>query len=205
MAKPKVQVIASGGTEPQAQALAAAIRRRIGAEVGVSHMDSDQQPSEQPAPTTIHPRDREKFGRILDTLAVLHETEHTLKTQALQLIADHPGLIRDNKTLALDDRIANTISNRQVVRTTYGESRPIHPPEQFILAGAAAALGGEAKHLGALVFLSAQHVSATEGTFRDGLNRPEQWTIALGEQIERRIAHPTVRNVPGHDHEPGDD
>lgn len=188
---PKIQIVTGQGTEQHGQALAQAIEQKMGVEVGVA------------SPTTnSNPRDMERLGRILDTLAVLRETESTLKAQALHLIAENPSLIQGSQTLTLDQRIENTVSNRANIRTTYGDSRPIHPPEQMILAGAAATLGGEAQHLGSLVYLSAQHPSVTEGTFREGLNHPEQSTIELGRQIQARIDRPTE---PANEYEPGDD
>ncbi|NMP23724.1 hypothetical protein [Sulfobacillus harzensis] len=189
---PKIQIITDRGTEHAGQALAAAIQQRMGVEVGVR----------TPAPPS---RDGEKLGRLLDTLAVLRETESKLSAQALRIISEHPELIRGSKTLSLDERIENTVSNREIVRATYGDSRPIYPPEQMILAGAAAAMGGEPQHLGALVYLSAQHASVTEGRFRDGLNHPEQSTVELARQIQARIDRPTERGESEDAYEAGDD
>lgn len=193
---PKIQIITDASTERHGQALADGIQQKMGVGVGVSTVP--------PTPPIL-----EKFGRLLDTLAVLRETEHTLKTQALRLIADHPELIRDDKNLTLDDRIANTVSNRQIIRETYGDSRPVHPPELMIRAGAQVAQGGEAQHLGSLVYLSAQHASISEESFQAGLKAPWRSTIELGRRIQARIDHPTVRNLPERsvedEYEPGED
>ena len=175
---PKIQIVTGGATEKHGQTLAQAIEQRMGVEVGVS--------SPPPRP---NPRDMERFGSILDALAVLRETESTLKTQALRLIADNPALVKGSKTLTLDDRVANTVKNRAEIRAVLGDSRPMYSPEEFILAGAAAAVGTEPQpqHLGAAIYLSAQHRQTTEGQFRERLNRPEQSTIELGDQIQRRV------------------
>ena len=191
----RIKIISDPGTEQHAEALAAAIQHRFGMTAQVVH----------PARPEVNPRDSEKLGRLLDALAVLRETESKLGVQAERLITAHPELVRGSEDLTLDDRIEHTIANRTVVSATYGDSRPVHPPEQMILAGAAAAMGGEAQHLGSLVYLSAQHPSVTEGTFREGLNHPEQSTIALGRQIQARIDRPTERTEPEDAYELGDD
>ena len=203
----KIQIVTGAGTEKHGQALADAIQQKMGVEVGVSSQA-----------TNPNPRDMERFGSILDALAVLRETESTLKTQALRLIADHPELIRGSKTLTLDDRVSNTVKNRAEIRAVLGDSRPMYPPETFILAGAAVAVGGEPRHLGAAIYLSAQHRQTTEGQFRERLNHPEQSTIELGDQIQRRVEEQlesaesdwdtwqaAAESIAEHDHEPGDD
>ncbi|NMP23998.1 hypothetical protein [Sulfobacillus harzensis] len=191
----RIKIISEPGTEQHAEDLAAAIQSRFGMDAHAVHPERPE----------VNPRDSEKLGRLLDTLAVLREVEETLSGQAVWLILDHPELVRGSANLSVEDRIENTISNRTVVRATYGDSRPVYPPEQMILAGAAAAMGGEPQHLGALVYLSAQHASVTEGPFREGLNHPEQSTIELERQIQARIAHPTERTEPESEYEPGDD
>ncbi len=189
----RIKIVTGPGTEQSGQELAAAIQERFGMSATVVHPPND-----------VNLRDSEKLGRILDTLAVLRETEATLCDQATRLIAQHPELTTGSETLTLHERIENTISNRTVVQATYGDQRPVHPPEEFILAGAAVAMGGTAQHLGSLVYLTAQHASTTEAQFREGLNFPERSTIELGRQIQARIDHPTIRNRPEPEAEAGD-
>lgn len=190
---PKIQIVTSPGTANAGRALADAIQQTMGVEVGV----------------TPHPDARltDKLGRLLDTLAVLRETDATLRVEAEALMERHPELVQGSPALTLDARITNTVSNRQVIRDTYHDQRPVHPPEQMIRAGVEAALGGEAPHLGALVYLASQHASMTEASLHAQLKAPWRSTIALGEQIQRRINHPTVRNRPEVEdtHEPGED
>ena len=189
---PQIKIITSPKTQKAGEQLAHTIQERYGQAVSVT-------PPTPPADTRLY--------RILDTLAVLRETEATLKDQAARWIAEHPGSIQGTEHLTLEDRIANTQTNRAAIHATLGDGRPMYPPEQFILAGASAALGGEAQHLGSLIFLKSQHQQTTEAQFREALNHPEQSTIALGEQIQRRIDNPTVRNIPAPepDYEPGED
>ena len=189
----RIKIISDPGTEQHAAELAAAIHHRFGRDAQAVHPERPE----------VNPRD--KLGRLLDTLAVLREIEETLSGQAVWLILDHPELVRGSANLSVEARIENTISNRTVVRSTYGDSRPVYPTEQMILAGAAAAMGGDAQHLGSLVYLSAQHPSVTEGAFREGLNHPEQSTIALGRQIQARLDRPTERTEPENVYEAGDD
>lgn len=179
---PKIQIITSPGTAKAGRALADAIQQAMGVEVGVTHPPD--------------PRLTEKLGQLLDTLAVLRETDATLRVEAEALMERHPELVGGSHYLTLDERITHTVSNRHVIRDTYGDQRPVHPPEQMIRAGVEAALGGEAPHLGALVYLASQHASMTEASLQAQLKAPWRSTIALGEQIQRRIDHPTVRNIP---------
>ena len=189
---PQIKIITSAKTQKAGEQLAHTIQERYGQAVSVT-------PPTPPADTRLY--------RILDTLAVLKETETTLKAQVEQMIAQHPEWVQGSEQLSLDDRIANTQTNREAIHATLGDGRPMYPPEEFILAGASAAMGGESQHLGSMMYLKSQHARTTERQFREALNHPEQSTIALGEQIQRRIDHPTVRNIPASepDYEPGED
>ena len=156
----KIQIVTGRGTEQAGQALANAIEQRTGAQVGISHADA--------SPTL---RDIEQFGSVLDALAVLRETEKTLRQQALQLIADHPKLIRGSKTLTLDDRVANTLSNRRIIQERMGSGRTIDTPEQLIIGGAAIAAGADQWSVLAHVATNAMEPGhTTAGQYRDQLN-----------------------------------
>lgn len=176
----KIKIITTPTTEKAGRDLASAIEARTGV-----------QPDVTPETSTS-----EKFGRILDTLAVLREAEATLKKEAQALIEKDPGLTRGSENLSLEKRIENTVSNRAIIRERLGEHRPMHPPEEFILAGAAAGMGAPAGHLGSMIYLKSQYAHTSEAQFREALNHPERSTIELGEQIQRRIDHPTIRNIP---------
>lgn len=178
---PQIKIITSAKTQKAGEQLAHAIQERYGQTVSVT-------PPTPPADTRLY--------RILDTLAVMRETETTLKAQVEQVIAQHPEWVQGSESLSVEDRITNTTANRAAIHATLGDGRPMYPPEEFILAGAAVAMGGEAQHLGSLIYLKSQHQQTTEAQFREALNHPEQSTIALGEQIQRRIDNPTVRNIP---------
>lgn len=176
----KIKIITSANAAKAGKDLASAIESRTGIQPDVATTTGGS----------------EKLGRILDTLAILRETEATLKAEAAKLIEKDPGLIRGTEQLSLDRRIDNTVANRALIRERLGPNRPMHPPEEFILAGAAAGMGAPANHLGSVVYLKCQHANTSEAQFREALNHPVRSTIELGEQIQRRIEKPTIRNIP---------
>ena len=169
----RIKIVTGPGTEQSGQELADAIQARFGMSAEVVN----------PPRPDLNPRDTERLGKLLDTLAVLDEVKADLKAQAERLITDHPELIRGSESLSLDQRIENTISNRENVAAVYGDGRPVHPPEQMILAGVETALGADAQHVGAVVALSAQVKSLPESTFRERLANP---TVQKIDQLLHR-------------------
>lgn len=115
----------------------------------------------------------EQLGRLLDTLAILEEAKAALKAHAAQFLADRPELVRGSETLTLDDRIANTVSNRAIIASTYGDQRSIEAPEQMIRGGVAVAAGADTwSTLAHLANNAMETAHTTAGQYRTQLNTP---------------------------------
>ena len=131
-----------------------------------------------------------QMAHLLDTLAILRETEGSLTMQLTRLLATHSELTRGSESLSVEDRIQNTINNRRAMAATTGTNRPVPPAEIFIMAGAQAALGGSAPDLAAMVSHSVRSPGLTAHRFRSHLQH-------LGPS---RGSQPS----PAHDYEPGE-
>ncbi len=68
------------------------------------------------------PSPAQQMGTLLDTLAVLREIEGTLTQELTRHLANHPELIRGSKLLSVEDRIQNTVNNRQDLGRVVAES-----------------------------------------------------------------------------------
>ena len=114
----------------------------------------------------------ERLGQMLDALAVLDEMQSRLKTHVQQFLIDHPKLTRGSEKLTLDDRVANTLSNRREIRDRWGDGRQIiDPPEQLIIAGVAVAAGADQwSVLGHVATNTMETTHTTAGQYRDQLN-----------------------------------